>query len=90
MSVLQVATIRMATDGRLPPEERHNYKHPFDAFARIGREEGLPGLWKGGKATVIRAIVANVAQLVSYSQAKQFFIEKGLTLFHQHGYFPDQ
>lgn len=71
-----VATIRMATDGRLPPHERRNYKHAFDAFARIWREEGLDGLWKGGQATVIRAIVANVAQLVSYSQAKQFFLQK--------------
>ncbi len=36
-----VALVRMALDGRLPVSERRNYKHIFDALARITREEGI-------------------------------------------------
>jgi solute carrier family 25 oxoglutarate transporter 11 len=36
-----VALVRMTLDGRLPVSERRNYKHIFDALARITREEGI-------------------------------------------------
>ena len=39
----------MTSDGRLPPEQRRNYKNVFDALIRISREEGVrqPGLSPG-------------------------------------------
>merc|ERR1719427_239203 len=37
----EVSLIRMTSDGRLPPEQRRNYKSVFDALGRIVREEGV-------------------------------------------------
>lgn len=70
----EVSLIRMTSDGRLPPAERRNYKHIFDALARIAREEGILGLWRGCIPTMGRAMVVNAAQLASYSQAKQMLL----------------
>jgi hypothetical protein len=42
----EISLIRMTSDGRLPVKERHNYKHVFDALARITREEGVTTLWR--------------------------------------------
>lgn len=67
----EITLIRMTADGRLPPAERRNYKHAFDAIARIVREEGVLTLWRGWQPTVVRAMVLNAAQLAVYSQAKQ-------------------
>ncbi|XP_046808120.1 mitochondrial 2-oxoglutarate/malate carrier protein-like [Lucilia cuprina] len=71
-----VALIRMVTDGKLPPAERRNYKNVADALTRILKEEGLPGLWKGCLPTVGRAMIVNMCQLASYSQAKNY-LQKG-------------
>ncbi|XP_018338107.1 PREDICTED: mitochondrial 2-oxoglutarate/malate carrier protein-like isoform X1 [Trachymyrmex septentrionalis] len=65
-----VALVRMTIDGRLPVDQRRNYKNVVDAFIRIAREEGIPTLWRGSVATIGRAIVVNVSQLATYSQVK--------------------
>ncbi|KAL1494488.1 hypothetical protein ABEB36_010080 [Hypothenemus hampei] len=77
----EVALIRMTADGRLPLNERRNYKNVFDALFRIHREEGLLTLWRGAVPTMGRAMVVNAAQLASYSQAKQSLINTGY--FHE-------
>lgn len=41
----EVALIRMTADGRLPLNERRNYKNVFDALFRIYREEGTVTLY---------------------------------------------
>ncbi|KAJ8983645.1 hypothetical protein NQ317_019564 [Molorchus minor] len=71
----EIALIRMTADGRLPLNERRNYKSVVDALVRIYREEGLLTLWRGAMPTMGRAMVVNAAQLASYSQAKQLLIE---------------
>jgi len=73
----EVSLIRMTSDGRLPVAERRNYKHVFDALARISREEGVLNMWKGCTPTVARAVVLNAAQLSVYSQAKEVLIKTG-------------
>ncbi|XP_050677230.1 mitochondrial 2-oxoglutarate/malate carrier protein-like [Leptidea sinapis] len=70
----EVALIRMTADGRLPPEQRRNYKHVFDALARITREEGVTTLWRGAVATVTRAMIVNGAQLATYAQAREMLL----------------
>lgn len=42
----EVALIRMTGDGRLPLEQRRNYKNVFDAILRIFKEEGVTALWR--------------------------------------------
>uniref|UniRef100_A0A0N4ZF48 Mitochondrial 2-oxoglutarate/malate carrier protein n=1 Tax=Parastrongyloides trichosuri TaxID=131310 RepID=A0A0N4ZF48_PARTI len=72
----EVALIRMTADGRLPVNERRNYKNVFDAIFRIIKDEGVLTLWRGSTPTVIRAMVVNAAQLATYTQAKQWIISK--------------
>ncbi|XP_014093298.2 mitochondrial 2-oxoglutarate/malate carrier protein [Bactrocera oleae] len=69
----EVALIRMASDGRLPPAERRNYTNVVNALTRIVREEGVTALWRGSIPTVGRAMVVNMTQLASYSQFKTYF-----------------
>jgi len=69
----EVALIRMASDGRLPLNERRNYKNVFNALSRITKEEGLTALWRGSFPTVGRAMVVNMTQLASYTQFKTYF-----------------
>ncbi|CAL7933915.1 unnamed protein product [Xylocopa violacea] len=66
----ELALVRMTADGRLPKEQRRNYKNVFDAFTRIAKEEGATTLWRGSTATMGRAVVVNISQLATYSQAK--------------------
>lgn len=79
----------MTSDGRLPPDQRRNYKNVFNAVSRIYSEEGLFALWRGCIPTIGRklflklllkhspflgAMVVNAAQLATYSQAKQIIL----------------
>uniref|UniRef100_A0A1I7Z927 Mitochondrial 2-oxoglutarate/malate carrier protein n=1 Tax=Steinernema glaseri TaxID=37863 RepID=A0A1I7Z927_9BILA len=73
----EVALIRMTSDGRLPPEQRRNYKNIFDALFRIVREEKVATLWRGCGPTIARAMVVNAAQLATYSQAKERILATG-------------
>uniref|UniRef100_A0A0N5ATW8 Mitochondrial 2-oxoglutarate/malate carrier protein n=1 Tax=Syphacia muris TaxID=451379 RepID=A0A0N5ATW8_9BILA len=71
----EVALIRMCSDGKLPAEQRRNYKNAVDALIRIFREEGITALWRGCGPTVARAMVVNAAQLATYSQAKEAILK---------------
>jgi len=72
----ELCLIRMTTDRSLPLEERRNYKNVFDALYRVVKEEGVTTLWRGCGPTVGRAVVVNIAQLVSYSQCKEALMKK--------------
>ncbi|CAG9865120.1 unnamed protein product [Phyllotreta striolata] len=69
----EISLIRMTADGRLPANERRNYKNVFDALFRIVREEGVMTLWRGATPTIGRAVAVNGAQLGTYSQAKEMY-----------------
>ncbi|CAI6357921.1 unnamed protein product [Macrosiphum euphorbiae] len=70
-----IAVVRMTADGRLPPESRRNYKGVFDALIKIRKDEGITGLWRGTVATVLRAMTANLTQLMSYDEAKVYMMD---------------
>ncbi|XP_076293102.1 mitochondrial 2-oxoglutarate/malate carrier protein [Lasioglossum baleicum] len=72
----EVALVRMTADGRLPKDQRRNYKNVFHAFSVIVRSEGITALWRGAVATMGRAVVVNISQLATYSQAKFFIASK--------------
>lgn len=65
-----VALIRMQADSTLPLDKRRNYRNVGDALARITREEGLSGLFKGNGPVVLRAMALNVGMLSSYDQTR--------------------
>jgi len=70
-----VALIRMASDGRLPPAERRGYTNVFNALYRICKEEGILKMWQGVTPTVLRAMVLNSAQLGGYSYVKNALLK---------------
>ncbi|CAI7798343.1 unnamed protein product [Closterium sp. NIES-53] len=67
----------LQADGRLPLEQRRNYKGALDAIARIRREEGSAALWRGCGPTVYRAMAVTAGQLATYDQAKESLIAGG-------------
>ncbi|KAG0262600.1 Mitochondrial dicarboxylate transporter [Actinomortierella ambigua] len=66
-----VVNIRMVNDGKLPPEQRRNYKHAIDGLVRIIREEGPGQLMRGLGPNMNRAILMTSSQLVSYDGFKR-------------------
>jgi len=58
-----LALVRFQSDGSLPVDQRRNYRHVFDAFSRIIKEEGLLTLWRGSAPTVIRGMAMNLGMV---------------------------
>ncbi|XP_058099962.1 mitochondrial uncoupling protein 4-like [Magnolia sinica] len=73
-----VAMVRMQADGRLPPEQRRNYRSVADAIRRMAKQEGVTSLWRGSSLTVNRAMIVTASQLATYDQVKEMVLEKGL------------
>lgn len=80
---IEICLVRMQADGRLPENQRRNYKSVFHALYRIPKEEGVLTYWRGGSTTVLRAMVVSVSQIATYDQAKAWLASyvKG---FRQH------
>lgn len=70
-----LAMVRMQADGRLPVEQRRNYKNVGDALVRIVRHEGVGTLWRGCSPTVQRAMIITASQLAIYDQVKEDFVK---------------
>lgn len=68
--------VRMQADSTLPEVERRNYKNVVDALRRIVTEEGVTSLWNGASPTIMRAMALNMAQLVTYDEAKERLTQK--------------
>jgi len=66
-----LALVRFQSDGSLPVDQRRNYKHVFDAFGRIIKEEGVMTLWRGSGTTILRGMAMNLGMLAPYDEAKE-------------------
>ena len=73
-----VAMVRMQADGRLPLDQRRNYKSVVDAISQMSKNEGIGSLWRGSSLTVNRAMVVTASQLASYDQFKEMILERNL------------
>mmetsp|Transcript_31953 Transcript_31953/g.69774 ORF Transcript_31953/g.69774 Transcript_31953/m.69774 type:complete len:321 (-) Transcript_31953:463-1425(-) len=73
-----LALVRMQADGRLPIEQRRNYRNVTHALTQIVRQEGAATLWRGCLPTVQRAMVVTAAQLAVYDQIKEELLHTGL------------
>ena len=73
-----VAMVRMQADGRLPIEQRRNYKSVVDAISQMSKQEGIASLWRSSALTVNRAMIVTASQLASYDQVKEMILEKGV------------
>lgn len=65
-----LALIRMQADATLPVEQRRHYTGVFNALARITKEEGPAGLFKGCTPVVVRAMALNAGMLASHDQVQ--------------------
>ncbi|KAG0021721.1 Mitochondrial dicarboxylate transporter [Entomortierella chlamydospora] len=69
-----VVNIRMVNDGKLPVEQRRNYKHAFDGLYRIIKDEGPSQLMRGLGPNMYRAVLMTSSQLVSYDEFKRLLL----------------
>lgn len=60
--------------------DRHGTRYPrlFPAFASIARSEGFRGMYRGASATVARAAVCGMVELVTYDEFKGVFVNSPL------------
>merc|ERR1712125_215078 len=68
---VEVSLVRMQVDGKLPVEQRRNYKHVFDAMTRIFKEEGVAAGWRCVGPTMNRAMMITVTQLGTNEEVKE-------------------
>lgn len=79
----ELINTRIVADGGIYREHRRNYKGLGDAWGRIIAEEGgNRGLFKGGLANIIRAVVLNVSLTGPYD----YLNEKGWITFGDFGF----
>eukprot|EP00747_Dinoflagellata_sp_TGD_P098772 gnl/TRDRNA2_/TRDRNA2_167546_c0_seq3.p1 gnl/TRDRNA2_/TRDRNA2_167546_c0~~gnl/TRDRNA2_/TRDRNA2_167546_c0_seq3.p1 ORF type:complete len:297 (+),score=43.93 gnl/TRDRNA2_/TRDRNA2_167546_c0_seq3:97-987(+) len=76
---VEVSLVRMQNDGKLPLEQRRNYKHVFDAMLRIFRQEGIAAGWVGVGPTMSRAMVITVTQLGTNEECKERLASHGFS-----------
>lgn len=67
---VEVALIRMQSDGLKPKAEQARYRSVFNALSRIAKSEGVLGLWSGSYPTIVRAMATNFGQLAFFSETK--------------------
>lgn len=71
MQPTDLVKVRFQAEGAPLPGQLPRYRGVIDAYARIVREEGALGLWKGLGPNVVRNSVMNATELVSYDVAKE-------------------
>jgi solute carrier family 25 oxoglutarate transporter 11 len=66
----ELALVRMSNDKKLPVDQRRNYKGVGNCISRIAKEEGLPALFRGAPATVLRACLLSACAMGITSEIK--------------------
>lgn len=72
----EVVKIRFQAQKRLPGVQLH-YKSTPATYRKIGKEEGVRGLWKGTMPNIGRNAVVNVSEIVVYDIVKECLIVYG-------------
>ncbi|KAL9694799.1 hypothetical protein quinque_014084 [Culex quinquefasciatus] len=67
--------IQATSHGKYAVGFQHNHAGTFDALAGIYRTYGITGLWRGYPGIVTRTAVGSSAQLATFSQCKEFFVQ---------------
>ncbi|KAJ6073229.1 hypothetical protein N7467_011314 [Penicillium canescens] len=66
-----IGNIRMQNDGSLPPHLRRNYRHVFDAWGQINRQEGWKAFGQGLWPNAFRCGLMTSCQLASYDSFRE-------------------
>ncbi|XP_048739062.1 solute carrier family 25 member 35-like [Ostrea edulis] len=59
---------------------QHSYKSMTQGLVSIYRSAGIPGMWRGAYASVIKVMVGSAVQLTTFSFVKQYVV--GMKYFH--------
>lgn len=65
-----IANIRMQNDRSLPAHERRNYRHVFDAWGQMKRQNGWGAFTQGLWPNCFRCAIMTMSQLASYDLFK--------------------
>mmetsp|Transcript_8264 Transcript_8264/g.17615 ORF Transcript_8264/g.17615 Transcript_8264/m.17615 type:complete len:374 (+) Transcript_8264:53-1174(+) len=74
----ELALVRMSNDKKLPLDQRRNYRGVGNCISRIATEEGLPALFRGAPATVLRACLLSACAMGITSEIKLRLSRSGL------------
>ncbi len=74
----ELALVRMSNDKKLPEAQRRNYKGVGNCISRIAKEEGLPALFTGAPATVLRACLLSACAMGITSEIKMRLSGSGI------------
>jgi dicarboxylate transporter 10 len=69
-----IGNIRMQNDGSLPPHLRRNYRHIFDAWGQIRRQEGWRAFGQGLWPNAFRCGMMTSCQLASYDSFRDLIV----------------
>ncbi len=69
-----VMNVRMQADGKLPPDQRRNYKNAIQGLFRMRKEEGISSWFRGIGPNVNRAMLMTAGQLATYDQIKEMLL----------------
>ncbi|KAL7408784.1 putative DIC1-mitochondrial dicarboxylate carrier protein [Mrakia frigida] len=80
-----IILVRMTADATKPLNDQHRYRNCFDGLARVVKEEGAQQLFRGLGPNLVRSVLMNTSQLVSYDWFKdqlktQAGLREGLVL----------
>jgi solute carrier family 25 oxoglutarate transporter 11 len=82
----ELALVRMSNDKKLPTNERRNYNGVVECIGRIAHEEGIPALWTGAPATVLRACLLSACAMGITSEAKMKLASLGVVILDGKSY----
>ncbi|KAH8261035.1 hypothetical protein KR044_002576, partial [Drosophila immigrans] len=70
----EMINTRMQVDRVLAPSMRRNYRHVFDGFSKVYRNEGFAALYTGGTYAITRAALVTIGQNAMYDQCKMLYL----------------
>lgn len=73
-----VILVRMITDSAKPPAQQQHYRNAAHGLYRMVGSEGMGALFLGLVPNVVRSIIMNSSQLVSYDMFKEMLVGFGM------------
>lgn len=70
-----VVKVRMQAQARAVDPSQIKYKGSIDCYRKIYAADGIPGFWVGIIPNILRNSVINAAEIASYDQYKQMFLQ---------------
>lgn len=70
-----VVKVRLQSQARATDPSQIKYKGTIDCYRKIYAADGLPGFWVGIIPNILRNSIINAAEIASYDQYKQMFLQ---------------